>query len=363
MKPSILISTWAAALFVPWAGAAFGQVIASDTADPNDPAYVDGWQEGDNGGTGFLAWTGGMYASPWEIDTDAPEADNQLGTPAFRYGGGAGGGYWAIRPLATPMAAGQSFSLDFDQFAYPTLENPFPAQSQSLVRLGTDSVGGQEERFSLYNYYYNDGTSVFGEDLKWGIGAATAFDNLNGGVALPAGISGWLTDYTIPESTDGFSLTLDILTIDTYRFRIVDDGETVVDVSGQLRTETAGQEITAITFWSEGGNIDTGEPTSYFDNLQIAVTPPDGVPGDYNDSGTVDAADYVTWRDGGPLANEGASTGIVDQADYDFWRARFGATAGAGADFGPATVPEPSTALLLVALSVALLPARTRHGG
>ena len=44
--------------------------------------------------------------------------------------------------------------------------------------------------------------------------------------------------------------------------------------------------------------------------------------GDYNNNGAVDAADYVVWRDGGPLQNETASIGTVDQADYDEWRRR-----------------------------------------
>jgi hypothetical protein len=68
--------------------------------------------------------------------------------------------------------------------------------------------------------------------------------------------------------------------------------------------------------------------------------------GDYNDNGSVDAADYVLWRDGGPLNNEGASPNVVDQADYDFWRGRFGASSGGGA---PASaVPESGSSLLAV---------------
>lgn len=47
--------------------------------------------------------------------------------------------------------------------------------------------------------------------------------------------------------------------------------------------------------------------------------------GDYNDSGFVDAGDYVVWRKGGPLANEGANPlGVVDEADYTLFRRRYG---------------------------------------
>jgi hypothetical protein len=83
-----------------------------------------------------------------------------------------------------------------------------------------------------------------------------------------------------------------------------------------------------------------------------------GVLGDYNGNGTVDAADYVLWRNGGPLMNESASLGTVDQADYDFWRARFGATAGSAS--AQTAVPEPATLVhgLFTIVCVLLVAAR-----
>jgi len=77
---------------------------------------------------------------------------------------------------------------------------------------------------------------------------------------------------------------------------------------------------------------------------------PAGVPGDYNGNGKVDAADYVLWRNGGPLQNEVDTPGTVNIADYTAWRARFGNTAGAGSGSGvsAAAVPEPTAALLLI---------------
>jgi hypothetical protein len=79
-----------------------------------------------------------------------------------------------------------------------------------------------------------------------------------------------------------------------------------------------------------------------------------GVAGDYNQDGTVNAADYVVWREATSvgltsLPNEGGiSLGSVDAADYNFWRSRFGATsaAGSGSAMGGAAVPEPTTGLL-----------------
>jgi mannan endo-1,4-beta-mannosidase len=82
------------------------------------------------------------------------------------------------------------------------------------------------------------------------------------------------------------------------------------------------------------------------------------LPGDYNDDGTVDAADYTVWRNsfgqtGTSLAADGDGNGTIDEGDYDVWRLYFGETANAGSASGLAT-PEPST-LLLVLVSVACL--------
>ncbi len=79
------------------------------------------------------------------------------------------------------------------------------------------------------------------------------------------------------------------------------------------------------------------------------------VPGDYNNNGVVDAADYVLWRNGGPLQNEVATPGSVTQQDYVEWRARFGNSAGRGSGQAiAAAVPEPATWLLIVTACLTL---------
>src|SRR4051812_46130735 len=46
--------------------------------------------------------------------------------------------------------------------------------------------------------------------------------------------------------------------------------------------------------------------------------------GDFNGDGTVDGADYVMWRKGGPIFNEVSDVGVVSAQDYTDWRANFG---------------------------------------
>jgi hypothetical protein len=84
--------------------------------------------------------------------------------------------------------------------------------------------------------------------------------------------------------------------------------------------------------------------------------------GDFNADGTVNAADYVVWRNG--LGTR------YTQADYNTWRSHFGQTAGsAGATAGltssaNAAVPEPGTAAVaLLTIAPLLLLYRAHHAG
>ena len=97
--------------------------------------------------------------------------------------------------------------------------------------------------------------------------------------------------------------------------------------------------------------------------LLTVITAP-AVPGDYNQNGVVDAADYIVWRNtlgqtGAGLAADGDGNQEVDSGDYQVWRTHFGQTAGSGSGAGIA-VPEPSASVLLL-LAVAGVPIRRRN--
>ena len=77
--------------------------------------------------------------------------------------------------------------------------------------------------------------------------------------------------------------------------------------------------------------------------------------GDYNRDGTVDAADYIVWRNSrfqfvAPGSGaDGNGSGAIDDADYWMWRSNFGkslATSGGTAAAG--TVPEPTFVVMLL---------------
>jgi hypothetical protein len=111
-----------------------------------------------------------------------------------------------------------------------------------------------------------------------------------------------------------------------------------------------------LILWTDQGLTDVTDVITY-----TLAMPPAGTAGDYNDNGTVDAADYVVWRDGGPLQNESVTIGLVSSEDYDEWRANFGTIALSGSVNAQSgnTVPEPAIACWFVACAAILL--RTRR--
>ncbi|MDZ4818761.1 MAG: LamG domain-containing protein [Planctomycetota bacterium] len=84
------------------------------------------------------------------------------------------------------------------------------------------------------------------------------------------------------------------------------------------------------------------DPVQFLNGALVA-----GVSGDYNNNGKVDAADYVLWRNGGPLQNEVDTPGTVNAADYAAWRALFGNPAGSGSGLvAGSAIPEPCSVML-----------------
>jgi hypothetical protein len=76
--------------------------------------------------------------------------------------------------------------------------------------------------------------------------------------------------------------------------------------------------------------------------------------GDYNNSGVIDAADYVVWRHtlgqtGEGLAADGNGNQAIDADDYAVWRSRFGISVGGKSAVDNSNVPEPATEMMLFA--------------
>jgi hypothetical protein len=77
-------------------------------------------------------------------------------------------------------------------------------------------------------------------------------------------------------------------------------------------------------------------------------------PGDFNEDGFVDAADYVVWR---------KNPGNFPPNAYDTWRANFGNPPGSGSSLGGnSQVPEPATIGLVLFAGLALVARRAAGG-
>jgi probable HAF family extracellular repeat protein len=119
----------------------------------------------------------------------------------------------------------------------------------------------------------------------------------------------------------------------------------------------AGWTLSDATAISADGRVVVGYGTNPDGNTEAwiaSIEPAPLRPGDFNNDGAVDAADYVVWRKG--LGND------YTQNDYNLWRAHFGRAPSEGWSAGSgealpsaeplqAAVPEPAT-LRLVTLAV-----------
>jgi endoglucanase len=101
-----------------------------------------------------------------------------------------------------------------------------------------------------------------------------------------------------------------------------------------------------------------GQPTQA-DRSALAVLQQHlAIAGDYNGNGTVDAADYVVWRETLDrnvtvgTAGDGDGNGVVGQSDYNIWRQGFGrARAASGSANALAALPEPIGGPIFLVLS------------
>src|SRR4051812_1432811 len=296
--------------------------VASD--DASQAAYTNGWQVGDNGGTGFGAstfWFSGLRSDllyePQFIDR-GPLPGDHLGGPTFALTTGARASQTdtseVIRALTSPLAVGQTFSFDIDGSLLATSGTPF-SMGNTFQLFGTDG----QERFALFTsnqYHANNWT-------------ATGDANTN----IPA--------------ANAFHVAFTLATANTYNLVLTPfgGGSALFSQTAAPLDGTPGSAIQSIRFSDYGtGSSADGSKELFLDNLLITGT---GVTGDYNGNGIVDAADYVVWRKtsgqtGNGLAADGNGNNSVDAGDYTVWRTRFGSTSGAAAATA-INVPEPTS--------------------
>jgi hypothetical protein len=302
--------------------------VAAD--DASQSAYANGWQAGDNGGSGFGPWTfafsglrSDLLYDPQFIDR-APLPGDHLGAPTFALTTGARATFTdtseVVRSFSSPIATGQTFSFDIDGSALDAGAIAF-STGNTFQLFGSDN----QERFALFTtnqYHANNWTAT--TDVNTGIPAANAFH-----------------------------VAFTLATANTYNLVLspIGGGAPLFSQTEATLDGTAGSPIQSFRFSTYGaGSSADGSKELFFDNLLISGP---GVLGDYNRNGVVDAADYVVWRNtsgqtGSGLPADGDQNNSVGNSDYSIWRSRFGSST-ASASAAAQNVPEPSIVLLCLA--------------
>lgn len=209
---------------------------------------------------------------------------------------------------------------------------------------GFGSVGTGSIEFAAASSAGNSvGLSEFGGDLSWGNNAQF--------VAELAGATPGTFDRVTTNGTANIAGELVVEMLDNSGF---------TPAEGDAFTL-----LTATTITGNFGQLTLPDLTNGLDwrvvrtprRLTLRVVAP-STPGDFNNDGVIDAADYTVWRDttgstGPLLAADANGDELVNEADLAIWRSAYGvATA--------ISVPEPSTLLLAPAACSAVMACRQR---
>lgn len=195
----------------------------------------------------------------------------------------------------------------------------------------------------------NEGTDLILDDSSFASLGSLDIDPTSSSADPPSIMVGTNTTDAFGYVGEDFESLIIFMSTDAeleLRFSVDADESGVIDARSLIINGLTGLSyLDDPTAW----NVTDWDGLSSLDSLMLAG---DGLDGDYNGDGTVDAADYTVWRDnlGTDATLPGDTTpGAVTAEDYQVWRDNYGAQAAAA---GAATAPEP-TSVALVFLSLA----------
>jgi hypothetical protein len=294
-----------------------GPGFAADLSAPGTSSTIDG-------------------GNPLEVDTLAQFTFSTwakvTGTTHYNEGGSVN-----VRLLSK-----QSSTPLFDGFSWNMNAPLAPPGSQDAFRMGL-FVGGQTNFASSFAT-----ADIVGRGGDW-IFLAVTYD----GNSTSENARFYIGDENTPVAQLGAPVTINAGQVFSSN---TTNGGTGDARFGMGFTDAAPAADTAITGFQDDVRVyDTVLDLAALDAVRLANLPPDmGLAGDYNDNGTVDAADYVVWRKNEGTSNTLANNSIpgpIGPAHYNQWRTNFGRSSGSGAAGNSvvSAVPEPGSLCFVLA--------------
>lgn len=245
-----LLAVFLVALLSSHANAAL--ITASDNAS-NAP-YGNGWQTGDNGGTGWgSAWTlsgpgdsnpshGGFFVGSSvnnsgsdDGTTNGAAGDGDINTSGVAWGMYANNSQIvdAVRSFARPMQAGDTFSIDMDNGGVDDLNG--------TVGVGLQTSGGTD----IIEVYFKQGTGFYQVEVNNGTPSVS----------------------TLSWGNEGLNIKIDLLAGNAYQVTLKNRANTSTTLSGTY-TGTIDRLRLFNAFAGE-----TGARDAYFNNLSVVPEP------------------------------------------------------------------------------------------
>jgi hypothetical protein len=254
------------------------------------------------------------------------------------------GGTGSVDPSQVNVKSGGTIS--------PGLQTLTAAEDDSVTNIGTFRTGNLTMRGGSTFYYQFDSSGAPDADLL----------NVNGTLSLQCTTATCATAPAGPDATGATLLAKDLaatstaLSLGTKLTLISYAGmwdNTTFDGLANGASLTVGANTFTIKYDDASGGVNGGLYSNFVTLTAATAT----LPGDWNQDGKVDAADYVVWRKD-PVGHGEVPGG------YNTWRANFGNTlSGNGSTVGASvsltSVPEPAVCALL---SIAAIFAMFRRG-